>query len=83
MPRSPSSTGPAVDEQRGARTLGTIGVVCGVLGLLVFPYLLGGVAIVCGIASAMKGEKRGVAAIVLGVLSFALSMLVTAVFSSP
>lgn len=78
VPRGPTPSRAAEDEQRGARTLGTIGVVCGLLGFLVFPYLLGLVAIGCGIASAAKGERRGVVAIVLGVLGIAAAFVVAA-----
>lgn len=82
VPRGPTSAGLFEDEQHGARTLGTVGVVCGLLGFLVFPYLLGLVAIGCGIASALKGVKRGVAAIVLGVLGIAAALLVAAVYGA-
>jgi hypothetical protein len=82
VPRGPSSIRPGTDENGGARTLGTVGVVCGLLGLLVLPYLLALVAIGCGIASAMKGHKRGIASIVLGVLAAAASMVVDAVYSA-
>lgn len=79
VPRGPSSIRPDADESSGARTLGTVGVVCGLLGFLVFPYLLGLVAIGCGIASAAKGERRGITAIVLGVLEMAAALVLAAV----
>lgn len=60
----------------GAITLGTISIICGVVGLLVFGIPLGAVAIACGIPALSKGVQAGKVGIVLGVLDIILAICI-------
>ncbi len=62
-------------------TLGTVALVCGILGVLFFfccPYLsvvLGLVALICGILANQQQQKYALAGIILGIASLALGII--------
>lgn len=66
----------------GAQALGTISVICGVLGLLVFGIPLGIIALACGIPALSMGASNGKAGIVLGILDIILAIVVLLCLSS-
>jgi ribosomal protein L40E len=60
----------------GAKALGSISVVCGVIGIFVFGIPLGIIAIACGIPALSKGANSGKTGIVLGILDIVLAICV-------
>jgi len=60
----------------GAKALGTISVICGVIGLLVFGIPLGIIALACGIPALAMGAQSGKAGIVLGILDIVLAVAI-------
>ncbi len=70
-----------VAVQATNNTLGTIALVAGILGMLLFfccPYMsivLGLVAIVCGILGHQQQQKYALAGIILGVAATALGII--------
>lgn len=70
-----------VAVQAPNNTLGTVALVCGILGVLFFfccPYLsvvLGLVALVCGILANQQHQKYALAGIILGIAALALGII--------
>lgn len=70
-----------VAVQQPNNTLGTVALVCGILGVLLFfccPYLsvvLGLVALVCGILANQQHQKYALAGIILGIAALALGII--------
>jgi len=58
----------------GAKALGTISVICGVIGLIVFGIPLGIIALACGIPALAMGAKSGKTGVVLGILDIILAI---------
>jgi len=68
----------SIDTQSntGAKTLGTISIICGVVGLLVFGIPLGAVAIACGIPVLSKGVQAGKVGIISRILDTTLAICI-------
>lgn len=60
----------------GAKALGSISVVCGVIGIFVFGIPLGIIAIACGIPALSKGAGSGKTGIILGTLDIVLAIFI-------
>jgi hypothetical protein len=72
---TPPGSASQLQASSGGQVLGTIGILSGVVGLIVFGLPLGLLAVICGIVAIAMGSKSGIAAIILGVLD-ALMVLV-------
>jgi hypothetical protein len=59
----------------GAKTLGTISVICGVIGLIAFGIPLGVIAVLTGIPALAMNAGNGKAGIILGVVDIVLAIL--------
>jgi hypothetical protein len=60
----------------GAKTLGNLSVICGVIGLLVFGIPLGIIAVLTGIPALSMNASSGKAGIILGVVDIVLALLI-------
>jgi hypothetical protein len=66
-------TAPA-QSSSGAQALGTISIVCGVIGLIIFGIPLGLIAVACGIPALAMGAKNGKTGLILGIVDITLAI---------
>ena len=77
--RPPGQVSPARQDDKsqvssGAKALGAISVICGVIGLIVFGIPLGVIALACGIPALAMGAGSGKAGVILGILDIVLAI---------
>jgi RNA polymerase subunit RPABC4/transcription elongation factor Spt4 len=56
------------------------GLICGIVGLIIFGFILGVLAIVFGIMAQNRGSSKGVRGIVLGIIDIIAAIFVMALF---
>ncbi len=60
----------------GAKTLGSLSVICGIIGLIAFGIPLGIIAVLTGIPALAMNASSGKAGIILGVVDIVLALLI-------
>jgi hypothetical protein len=70
-----------MESNYGARTLATISIICGGLGLIVLPIPLGLVAVACGIPALAMNAKGGGLGIVVGIIDIVIGIVMLAAFA--
>lgn len=60
----------------GAKTLGTISLICGLIGLCFGGIPLGVIAIACGIPASSKGDSNGTAGIIMGIIDIVAAVCI-------
>jgi hypothetical protein len=65
----------------GARTLATIAIICGGLGLIVLPIPPGLAALACGIPALAMNAKGGVLGIIVGLVDIVIGIALIASFA--
>jgi len=60
----------------GAKSLATISIICGLIGLIVFGIPLGIIAIACGIPALAMGAQNGKTGIALGILDIVMAIAI-------
>ncbi|MCX7708759.1 MAG: hypothetical protein N2484_02800 [Clostridia bacterium] len=70
-----SSPNNARTAARGTGIYMTIGWICAILSLFIYPFLLGVVGVVCGILSTKSGSRAGLALIVASILFMGIGLI--------
>lgn len=65
----------------GGKTLATISIICGIIGLFIFGIPLGIITLACGIPAVAMGASKGKIGIVLGILDILAGIVLTVILT--